>query len=301
MQEQTFSPRCGDGEVGPVKAPDHSYFSRDDLIRAVLTFKATRKEDDFDVICKNCKGLIVKMALRYLGIIPGGDLDDLIACGYMGLYEAALDFKPELGNSFLTYAVWLIRKNIFKCLRENSLVYGKSEYVSACEEELKRVEDEFLRRHGRLPERKDLLRAGFSESKLRAVRHSALKKRVISLDNGFMYGGKLCSFDVTDLESEKLFRSAEEELDQPKCLQILRDNLKEKEYDIVVEYFGLDGEEPKTLHAIGKEMSLTRERIRQIVAHALKKRPLVRAMKRAFGVGRLERARQIRICSLKRE
>ncbi|MEA3409741.1 MAG: RNA polymerase sigma factor RpoD/SigA, partial [Candidatus Eisenbacteria bacterium] len=200
----------------------------------------------------------------------GSPIMDVINQGNVGLMEAAKRFDAERGRKFITYAVWWIRHAILKGMAEQSgamrLPLNKSGAIRRMWRTLERLRQEM----GREPTDTEIAEA----MKMKAKDIVELKKLSVgslSLDAPVAFDEDV---DLGDLVADTsddpgLVDLHYESLGQD--LALVLSELTERESTILQHYFGLGGEDKKTLEQIGQMMSLTRERIRQIKEEALGK------------------------------
>ncbi len=211
---------------------------------------------------------VVSFAKRYRGL--GLSFLDLINEGNVGLIEAAKRFDPGKNVKFITYAVWWIRQSIIHALSDQSgpfrlpqkqanLLYriGKTQAALMSELERRPSVEEIAEAMDVDPEDVTTL--------LQVSDENLSLSAVIDEEHEFHLSDKL-EQDVIPSADAVLLRGAL----RTQVRQALGE-LDDKERRVILLRFGLTGEEPKTLKEIGEAMNLSRERIRQIEAQALKK------------------------------
>ncbi len=200
----------------------------------------------------------------------GLSFQDIINEGNIGLIEAAKRFDPERGVKFITYAVWWIRQAIIHALSEQggpmripqkqaNLLYNIHKTITAMTPVLQRkpTVDELAKELSVSTENIELLMKAETEE-LPLESHS---------DDG-------SDFQLLDKIEQFTMPPVDENLVQESFKKLLSGILKEldeKEVTILTLRYGLDGKEPRTLKQVGKEVGLSRERIRQIECKALDK------------------------------
>ena len=186
--------------------------------------------------------LVVKIAKEHRNTHVG--LDDLIAEGNLGLIEAAQRFDPSRGVRFVSYATWWIRKFMLRA------VDRQAHQTSSPRPEA-----------GADPEG-----AGSDESSPRARR-----QRILSFDDFMQNSGdrQFIEFFASEEAADPEDRILEHQLAD--ALVSILPLLPEKERQILASHYGLGGGPAKTLQAIGAEMGLTRERVRQLELRALER------------------------------
>ncbi len=211
---------------------------------------------------------VVSYAKRYRGC--GLSFLDLINEGNIGLIEAAKRFDPDKNVKFITYAVWWVRQAIIHALSDQSgafrlpqkqanLLYRIGKAEARLRNELRRAPsaEEIAARMDVSPEEVSTL--------LQVAEENISLSAVIDEEHDFHLADKLHQEAIPPADLVLLKSSLK------RLLRDALDELDEKEERVIRLRFGLDGTEPKTLKEIGEMMNLSRERIRQIEAQALKK------------------------------
>ena len=211
--------------------------------------------------------LVVSIAKRYQ--TPTMPLPDVIQEGNLGLMRAVEKFEPERGFKFSTYATWWIRQAITRAIADKGRTIRVPAHVSEALAVLARTTAALARDLGRDPTIEELSEAtGFPIQRVEDYRVAVHETVSLSAPIG-EDDGELADL-LADERVEVPFEAAATRMEQEALGQVLA-LLSERERDVLRLRFGLDGSMPRTLEDVGREYSLTRERIRQIEAKALTK------------------------------
>lgn len=270
------------------KLATKSYSSRDDqsldiYLREIRRYPLITREEEnelarraqagdqaaLDKVVRSNLRFVVSVAKRYAG--QGVPLEDLINEGNLGLVRAAHRFDPDRGYKFISYAVWWVRQAIFHSLSQQSrivrLPLNKAGYIPR----ISRASQELVQELGREPSNAELARkVGLSEEDV----EDTLRVAGGHLSLHDSCGDERDDHAFIDYVEDTGTAAPDDELYKEYLSKdVLRalDTLNDRERRIVLLYFGLGGESPLTLEEIGRELSLTRERIRQIKEQAIDK------------------------------
>jgi RNA polymerase primary sigma factor len=221
--------------------------------------------------------LVVQVARRYIN--RGLPLPDLIEEGNIGLLRAVEKFEPERGTRFATYATWWIRQAVTRALANQARTIRLPVHVEMLLGHYKREHRRLTQTRGRAPTPAELAQAmATSEEQIGELEE--LRLQPVSLDAPLGADTRRLGDTIVDEAADpaaaltRLFHQRAE-------LTAVLDDLAPNERTVLRRRFGLDGDEPETLEAIGKRLDYSRERIRQIETAGLRK---LRALLAARGI-----------------
>lgn len=211
---------------------------------------------------------VVEIASKYRGM--GVPLEDLINEGNIGLIKAVKHFKPEKGVKFLSYAIWWIRQSIMKALDEHSQLIRIPSDQKTKIRKIKKAEKEYLQKYGEIPPIKVLSKiTGIPEKEIEASYEIFQKE--FSLDRPFTESEKRTWEEIIE---QKALPSPEEYYKKEHIKEKIKkaiEELSEKEKQIILLYFGIEDDNPRSLEEIGEIIGISRERVRQLKERALLK------------------------------
>mgnify|MGYP003683153159 CR=1 FL=1 len=242
-----------------LSAEEEVYFSR----KSLRGCEASRKR----MIESNLR-LVVKIARRYVN--RGLALLDLIEEGNLGLIRAVEKFDPERGFRFSTYATWWIRQTIERAIMNQTrtirlpihVVKELNVYLRAARELAQKLDHE--------PTPEDI--ANLLDKPVADVqRMLGLNERVTSMDVPIGQSSDKSLVDTIPDQHVSDPASLLQDSDLSESIDGWLTELTEKQREVVARRFGLRGYEMSTLEEVGREIGLTRERVRQIQVEALKR------------------------------
>jgi RNA polymerase primary sigma factor len=212
--------------------------------------------------------LVVMLARRYQN--RGLPLGDLIEEGNLGLIRAVDKFRWDRGTRFSTYATWWIRQALVRALANQARLIRLPVHVEALLAKYRRAKEQLTLRHGRPPELAEIA----AELKVPVHHLEGLEdagKTPLSLETPVGEGEGVLRDLVADAGETGAAAIGAMLRERKDLLKDLLDGLPSVERGIVIDRFGLGEAAPMTLEAIGQRMGVTRERVRQIEAGALRK------------------------------
>lgn len=210
---------------------------------------------------------VVSVAKQYQN--QGLSLGDLINEGSIGLTKAAQKFDETRGFKFISYAVWWIRQSIIAAIVNSAKMIRQPLNKVVLGNKINAKTGQLGQELGREPSDEEIME--YLDIDKESFNHYLESAKHLSLDSPISEEGDITILDTIDNQEESPDSILMKESLSIELKRVINKSLNEKEKEVLIYYYGLDGNAPLRLEDIAKIMKITREGVRQIKEKSLRK------------------------------
>ncbi|MDO5330089.1 MAG: RNA polymerase sigma factor RpoD [Bacillota bacterium] len=268
-EEPELAKRIADGEAAKERLPKDEEKGDAKAVAEDKYLIADGQAAKDQLITANLR-LVISIAKHYVG--RGMHFLDLIQEGNMGLMKAVEKFDYTKGFKFSTYATWWIRQAITRAIADQARTIRIPVHMVETINKMTRVQRQLVQELGRDPTAEEIsekMDGALSPERIREIQRIALEPVSLETPIGEEDDSHLGDF-IEDKDTESPEDWTRKQLLRDSLNDVMQD-LTDREERVLRLRYGLDDNRPRTLEEVGREFNVTRERIRQIEAKALRK------------------------------